>query len=89
MESALMMDTYSQCWKNLDCRKTNCSVYGKSEPECWTVPTDCYSKTEGKVSFKFLKCFQCEIFDNNATDETKMLARAILDFQALSESPIQ
>ena len=85
------MDTHSQshCWKILDCRKTTCPVYGKSEPECWTVPTYCYRKIEGKVSFKFLKCFRCEIFDNNAADETKRPARVLLDFQALSESHMQ
>ena len=62
-------------------RQTNCPVYGKREPECWTAATDCYRGLEGKVSFKFLRCFQCEIFDINATNETKRLARAILDFQ--------
>jgi hypothetical protein len=76
------MDTYSQCWEKLDCKDTNCSVYGKNEPECWTVATDSYLKIEGKVSFKFLKCFRCEIFDSNAADETKRLALAILAFQA-------
>lgn len=81
-EAGVIMDSYMQCWKNLDCRQPNCSVYGKNEPECWTVATDCYFKIEGKVSFKFLKCFRCEIFDCNAPDEAKRLARAILDFQA-------
>jgi hypothetical protein len=75
------MGIYMQCWKTLNCRQVSCPVYGSEDPDCWTMTTDCYFDQE-RITFKFLRCIQCSIFENNAPEETKMLARTIIDFES-------
>jgi len=75
------MEIYKQCWVDLNCEQVSCPVYGTQDPDCWAAATDCYYETKGSPVFKFLNCIRCRIFENNASEKTKKLAVAIMDFQ--------
>ena len=53
------------CWKLLDCKRTNCLLYGDDSKElrCWQIAgTYCGGNPQGSFVEKYGKCSNCKVF---------------------------
>ena len=54
-----------KCWKALDCKSTECILYGNEFEglRCWQVPgTKCDEETQGNFMQKHARCGNCRVF---------------------------
>lgn len=57
------------CWRQLDCDKEDCPVYGREHTRCWLVAgTFCRGEVQGKFANKLKDCRLCEIYQQAAAD---------------------
>lgn len=51
------------CWRELDCDKEDCPVYGRENARCWLIAgTFCRGKVQGKFATKLGDCRKCEVY---------------------------
>ena len=61
---------FIQCWRLLNCNKTNCPARKSKTIPCWYVPdTLCFGGLSGKFPHKLDQCVECSVYQDYKGDE--------------------
>ena len=64
-----------RCWERLDCKKTDCSAYGKLR--CWSIAgTCCHGEVKGTFAQKIEDCRECVVYKESCGDDIGELIEA-------------
>ena len=58
-----------ECYKEMDCGKTECPCYGKGKVQCWQIAgTYCGGRVQGLFANKYKDCSVCRVFKTATSD---------------------
>lgn len=60
------------CWRDLDCDKEDCPVYGREHARCWLIAgTFCRGQAQGKFAAELKDCRLCQVYQKATADPVR------------------
>ncbi len=78
-EQSLTDPSLVTCWRELECGKEDCPVYGQEHARCWLIAgTFCRGKVQGQFAKKLKDCRLCEVYQQATADPVKQITENFL-----------
>ncbi len=73
-QQSLSDPSLATCWRELDCSKKDCPVYGREHARCWLIAgTFCRGQVQGKFARKLKDCRLCQIYQQATVDPVNQI----------------